>query len=111
MLLAGRLLPTGLLLLAATVVAQDDPTQPPTASELARFAPDQSTGGEDSFRLQSVLISPQRRVAIVNDRRVSVGETVDGARVAVIEPGGVVLETAERTIELKVRTWSDSLPQ
>jgi hypothetical protein len=106
-----KLLLAGLLMLAASLaVGQDDPTRPPSPSELARFTTDAAAGADESFRLQSVLVGPERRVAIVNDRRVGVGDTVDGARVTVIEPGGIVLETADRTIELKVRTWSDSLP-
>ena len=110
--LVRKVVVTGALILAPTLASgQDDPMRPPTPEELARFGPDPAGTKGESFRLQSVLIAPDRRVAIVNDRRLVVGDMIDGARVTAIEPGGIVLETADRTIELKVRTWSDRIPR
>ncbi|MGK7297103.1 MAG: general secretion pathway protein GspB [Candidatus Wenzhouxiangella sp. M2_3B_020] len=96
---------------AGDAPAQADPMRPPTPSELARFGPQTDARPDESFRLQSVLIAPNRRVAIVNDQRVGTGDDVDGARVTAIEPDGVVLEFDGRTIDLKVRTWSDQEPE
>jgi hypothetical protein len=96
---------------AASASAQADPMRPPTPSELARFGPGTEGRPDESFRLQSLLIAPDRRVAIVNDQRVKRGDDIDGARVTAIEPDGVVLEFDGRTIDLKVRTWSDDEPE
>lgn len=109
--LSWAMLASALLAPAGEARPQADPMRPPTPSELARYGPEREARPDPSFRLQSVLIAPDRRVAIVNDQRVKQGDDVDGARVTVIEPGGVVLEIDGRTIDLKVRTWSDYAPE
>jgi len=43
------------------------------------------------FKLNSVLISSQRRVAIINDKSVEVGDSVNGATVKQIEKSRVEL--------------------
>jgi hypothetical protein len=62
-----------------------DPTRPYTARELsATTAP--------RFVVNAIIISPERRVAIVNGRRVSVGDSVGNATVIAIEKEEMVLE-------------------
>src|SRR5687767_571153 len=39
-----------------------------------------------------ILISPERRLAMINDRLIGVGEKVDGARVKTIRGNGVELD-------------------
>jgi len=62
-----------------------DPTRPysPKARELA---------ARPVFTLNAVIVSAERRVAIVNGRRVGVGDSVDGAMVIAIEKTQLVLE-------------------
>lgn len=68
-----------------------DPMQPTwlrgdsTATETQR-APRQR------FSVDTIVVSPERRVAIINGRSVGVGEWISGARVTKIDPDRVTLE-------------------
>ena len=62
-----------------------DPTRPYSARELtAATAP--------RFVVNAIIISPERRVAIVNGRRVNVGDSVGNATVIAIEKEKMILE-------------------
>lgn len=62
-----------------------DPTRPYTARELtAATAP--------RFVVNAIIISSERRVAIVNGRRVGVGDRVGNATVIAIEKERMILE-------------------
>lgn len=50
------------------------------------------------FVVNAIIISPQRRVAIVNGRRVSVGGSLGGATVIAIEKDHLVLESGGKRI-------------
>lgn len=65
-----------------------DPTRPTPATP----APGPAT--EDKTVLQSTLISPHRRLAIINGRRYRPGDALDGARIVAIRPYEVVLQDA-----------------
>jgi MSHA biogenesis protein MshK len=67
-----------------------DPTRPATG---AGSVP--APAEEGAFVLQSTLISPARRVAVINGRSYTVGERVDGARILAIEPYAVQLDAAD----------------
>jgi MSHA biogenesis protein MshK len=85
-------LPLLLLLAEASAV---DPTRPPTPAEIAawlRGEQVEASAAPTVFQLQSVLLSDQRRIAVINGQRLSVGDEVDGARVKEINAGRVVLE-------------------
>ena len=62
-----------------------DPTRPYTPAERAR----EST---PRFVVNAIIVSPERRVAIVNGRRLTVGASLDGATVIAIEKDQLVLE-------------------
>jgi MSHA biogenesis protein MshK len=72
--------------------AQDalpDPTRPPAAMlPAATGAP---AVAEDALRLQSVIISEERRGAIIGGEYVALGGRVGDARLTRVEPSGVVL--------------------
>lgn len=53
-----------------------------------------------SYTLSSVLIREQARIAVVNGKRVQVGDDVDGARVQRIDPAGVILDQNGEQITL-----------
>ena len=61
-----------------------DPTRPWTAS-----VPGVAT---NSFKVNAIIISTERRIAIVNGRRVAVGATVHGATIVAIETDHLVLQ-------------------
>lgn len=92
-------LATGLLLAGGAVAATPDPTRPPTAEEIRAWR-GQGDGQPTAWRLESVLISDRRRVAVINGHAVSAGGTVDDARVTAIEPGSVKLKIDGKTVEL-----------
>jgi MSHA biogenesis protein MshK len=69
-----------------------DPTQPPGASGAAA---DAVSGQVEGPRLQSVLISPNRRVAVIGGQAVSLGGTYGEARVIRITETEVVLQTGQ----------------
>jgi hypothetical protein len=55
-----------------------------------------------SYELSSVLIRAEDRIAVINEERVRVGDSVGGARVTAIEPGHVTLNVNGKieTLEL-----------
>lgn len=98
---SARLLVAGLLLGAALARADEpprlgDPMQP--YRNVAGAGGVEGTGPR--FTLTAVLISPSRRVAIVNGKPYERGETVGGAEIVRIEADAVHLR--ERGAELVV---------
>lgn len=95
-------------MLPALVLAQGeirDPTRPPTQAEIeAWFGNGPESRQGSSFQLQSVLLAPDRRIAVINGRRLRPGETLDNAQVKAIEPGRVLLERNGERIELTIGT-------
>jgi len=75
-----------------------DPTRPPNAAA--------ESAGEAAARsgpqLQSVLISPARRVAVISGRAVALGEKYGDATVASITEGAVLLRYAGRSETLRL---------
>lgn len=71
-----------------------DPTRPNFGAGAAA-----ATSG---WQLSSTLISPHRRLAIINGRAVAVGDRIAGATVVAIQPATVQLRTdaGEVTLEL-----------
>ncbi|MGH8739596.1 MAG: MSHA biogenesis protein MshK [Burkholderiales bacterium] len=77
------------LLAASAALAQGlaDPTRPPSFSgEVSRSA------AAPASRLQSVLISPGRKLAVIDGRTVALGERVGDATVYAIAPNEVTLQ-------------------
>lgn len=74
-----------------------DPTRPPQ-----RFLAPAASGPivADDWQLGSILIAPQRRVAVINGRSLSVGSQVSGAKVVAIEADQVRLRRGNREFVL-----------
>ncbi|MHB1240405.1 MAG: hypothetical protein ACYC18_07870 [Gammaproteobacteria bacterium] len=68
-----------------------DPTRPPDF----RYSAVRSASGPPPWNLTSTLISPTRRVAVINNRAVEIGDRVDSAQVVAIEAGSVQLRGGE----------------
>lgn len=68
-----------------------DPTRPYTASE-------RSAASSPRFVVNAIIVSDERRVAIVNGRRVGVGGSLDGATVIAIETDQLILEIGGKRI-------------
>lgn len=86
-----------LLFMAAPALAQPgalvDPTRPPTVGGESSAKESAAPAGP---QLQSVLISPTRRVAVISGSTVGVGGKVGGATVVAISEGAVMLRYADR---------------
>lgn len=98
-----RILQTFILMSGLTsmlVMAQlDDPTRPPdfvTAVATEADAVEQ----EEGWTLTSILVSPQRRVAIINGKPLREGESLAGAKVMKINLSGVKLRHKGALINL-----------
>ena len=90
---AATLLTAALAVAASGAIAQGlrDPTRPPGTSAKAGRSPAAHSG----WTLQSVLISAQRRNAIINGEVVPVGGSVAGAELIAISEERVTLRTAQ----------------
>lgn len=83
---------------AAIAQTLNDPTRPPTiAAETVG-----SAASDGAAILQSILISSQRREAIINGKTVRVGDKVGNARVASITETDVVLRDGKNSQVLKL---------
>ena len=85
--------------LTQPVAAQlDDPTLPPNVSNVA------VSKGKDAviWTLSSILVSPQRNIAIVNGHSVQVGDTVAGAKVQSINKTVVKLKHRGEVVRLEL---------
>jgi len=97
-LIAGLLLASG----PAASVAQQlrDPTRPPSeVSAKPATAKSRTHGG---LVLQTVLISPERKTAVISGRVMSVGDTVSGFRLVEIREGEVVMKGSKGTRTLQL---------
>lgn len=76
-----------------------DPTRPPQ-----RFIAPVASGSvvPKNWQLGSILIAPQRRVAVINGRPLSVGDRVSGAKVVAIESDQVRLRRGSRDFVLEL---------
>lgn len=96
------------LTLAGAIGATPDPTRPPGPEEIRAWRDEASGQARAAWRLESVLISERRRVAVINGHTVGVGDTVDQARVTAISPGGVRLEADGESVELTLERQARS---
>jgi MSHA biogenesis protein MshK len=101
---SATILPLALSLAAQAADPQPalaDPTRPPTVAPGARDGA-ASVAGAGAPRLQSILISPQRRLAVIDGRTVALGGKVDQATLVQIAETYVILRegTELRTLEL-----------
>lgn len=88
----------------AYVVKMGDPLRPP---EYKVVKPSASHGVQKiTWAVNEILFSSERRVAIVNNVAVVIGDSINGARVVDIKPGHVVLEYKDKIIKPRLKTLS-----
>ena len=93
-----------LLFSVATVRASEplpDPTQPPAAALAVEAAVPEQKATAD-LELRAIFHADDRRIAVINGRRVEVSDQIGGARVLAIEIDRVRLERAGEIIELEL---------
>jgi MSHA biogenesis protein MshK len=98
----------GAMLSMAGVQAQalTDPTRPPSAAAEAN-----GEHGEGATRLQSVLLSPGRKMAVINGVAVPLGGMVGEARLVKITETEAVLKTGSETEVLKLFPGVEKKPR
>lgn len=96
--MVALLLLSGLQLAAAPL---EDPTRPP---DFVGGASGISSGQDEIpvWRVSSILISRDRRVAVVNGKTVNQGDEVDSARVIRISPTAVTFRNSVETFTVKL---------
>jgi len=85
--------------LPASGSALFDPTRP---ASLGSSSPGRADKTHSGWRLDSTLVAPDRRVAVINGKRVSAGESVDGARVIEIRKLDVLIQVNGRRMTLQL---------
>jgi hypothetical protein len=78
----------------------DDPTRPPLGHPVNTNSGAKKKISGPRWILNSTLVSPQRRSAVINDQVVAKGDRVDGAVVVEIEPNRVRLNANGREVTL-----------
>jgi len=91
-----------LLLNTSAAVGQDVRLQDPTSPYRAAPAPSARAPAAIRFELTAVLISPQRRIAVINGRLYREGDAINGATLTVIEPGLVRLQRGSESLEVRL---------
>lgn len=82
-----------------------DPTRPPQAwldAQPKGAGAPSAVEQEATPQLQSVLIGPSRKYAIIDGQLVGVGDTFKDARVVAVRPAGVVLRSKRGTQTLRL---------
>jgi len=101
-----KAVPAALLVLgAAGAFGQSlpDPTRPPDALNALNAANKQEPAGAQSGPvLQSVLVSPRRKLAVISGQTVKLGGEYENARVVKISETEVVLRNGKDTRTLKL---------
>ncbi len=89
-----------LALVALTLAAQPlrDPTQPPAEAVAVDVKPVAHKG----LTLQTVVISQQRRTAVISGRIMSVGDTIQGYRLVEIRESEALLRGSKGTRTLRL---------
>lgn len=85
--------------LAGSLHALQDPTQP---TDPGTFFAGAETRSGSNWSLQSILSSPQRRIAVINGTRVREGDRIGSARVVRILDSQVLLNAKGRTLTLQL---------
>jgi hypothetical protein len=83
-----------------------DPMRPPGKSVLTI-----SSEPARKWNLTAILVSPERRLAMINNRLMEVGEKIDGAKVKVINSNTVELEVEGRRLTLRPGTYPVRKPK
>ncbi len=78
-----------------------DPTRPAIVAGAATTAA-AANAPDSALVLQSTMVSPRQRSAIINGRRFRLGERIGDAQIEAIGPGWVQLSTPTGRIELRL---------
>ena len=94
---------SALLLAIATARAAEplpDPTQPPAAA--LRTADLPAKNEEEGLDLRAIFHAGDRRIAVINGRRVRENDRIGGARILAIDVDRVRLQRGDQIVELEL---------
>lgn len=97
----AALILVGLAGSAAHAAPFADPTQPPGA---VSGGADSAAAAQEGPRLQSILIAPNRRIAVIGGQTVPLGGMYGGSKVVRITESEVVLQAGQERQTLKLFT-------
>lgn len=101
------------LLHATESFALDDPTEPPSNYQAIAVDGAHAAASSDPRRrwlLTSTLISPQRRIAVVNGHALKPGDTLDGVTVVKIAPATVHLRDTQGEFSVTMQPAAVKMP-
>ncbi|GGI85112.1 hypothetical protein [Legionella impletisoli] len=87
-------------LLSGKINAATEQLRDPTRPSLYRNLEPKGDKKNQSYNLQSVIIGKSRRMALINDKFVTVGDVVGDAKVVAIERNSVVLSESGRRLTI-----------
>ena len=96
---AATAIAVGLLLLSQVSKAND---KEPSLADPTRPAQFRGMDSAENYRLESILNSRQRRVAIINGKVLAIGDTLGDARLQSIGVDSVGLQVGAKIISLKL---------
>jgi hypothetical protein len=76
-----------------------DPTRPPNTVS-GKTVPDAQQPVK--WNLTATIVGPERRVAVINDRAVQIGQKIDGAVLVAVEAGSALLVREGKQMQLKL---------
>lgn len=100
-----------LLAVVGAVRADEPPVRDPMRPFGRGSAGGAAVAAVPRFALTAVLIAPTRRIAIVNGKPYSQGESVDGAEIVSIEQGAVRLREHGADLVISLGRPSNGRPQ
>lgn len=87
-----------------------DPTRPPQVQKPVKPSSNKPKAPTPIYALQSTLITPHTRMAVINGQSVTVGATLQGATVIDIAFAAVRLRREGREFEVKLMALQDEDP-
>ena len=87
--LTTRLILLAVAAFAAGAGALEDPTRPPVVEKRAAVAPQTALP-----QLKSILVSPERRVALIDDQILAVGDSAGAIQLLRVDTDSVVVRTS-----------------
>lgn len=89
----------------AYAVGMGDPLRPPDYRSKGNVA-SAVTIAKPQWHVNEILFSGTRRVAVINNRAVAIGDHINGAKVVDIMPGHVVLQYKNSFINARLKSVS-----
>ena len=100
----------GLACLSSQALAKNVPIElrDPTKPVIEEVITKETSKAEETYKLQSIIISTTRRLALINDKLVKIGDKIGSATVEMIEKNSVTLSKSGHIVTIfliDMRAW------